>query len=87
MPRALTVTAATVSEADLSEYLARLAQEAGRFQRRGGHLWLFRHHNGDGRFLEFREAPDPELLGAADDDWWLEQPLTADPLLPGDHTE
>lgn len=58
MPRALTVARVTVPPAREAEYLADAAALAAELGRRGQHLWLFRHPDTPGCFLEFREAAD-----------------------------
>jgi len=56
MARALTVARVAVPTAREGEYLATVGQLAAALQKRGQHLWVFRHPELPGEFLEFREA-------------------------------
>jgi len=58
VPRALAVARVTVAPADEAAYRAAAAALAAELERRGQHLWLFRHPTDAGQFLEFREAGD-----------------------------
>lgn len=65
MARALTVARVTVPTGREPEYLAGAGRLAAALQRRGQHLWVFRHPVQPGLFLEFREAADAAAHVAA----------------------
>jgi hypothetical protein len=56
MSRALSVARAQVSRGNEPEYFAVLAELADRLRSRGQSLWLFRHPERQGTFLEFSES-------------------------------
>lgn len=58
MARALAVARVSVPTAREGEYLALVGRLAALLQARGQHLWVFRHPDRPGQFLEFREAAD-----------------------------
>jgi len=58
MARALAVARVSVPAAREAEYLALAGRLAARLRERGQHLWVFRHPERPGQFLEFREAAD-----------------------------
>lgn len=67
--RVLTTVEVAVAAADEAAYLATVQLLAGRLRARGQQLWLFRSHEGDGRFLECTEGKDPathRMTGPAD---------------------
>ena len=66
MLRSLTVTRNSIRPAEELNYLALRLDEARRMQADGDHLWVFRHRDEMGVFLEFRESTRPERL--IDDD-------------------
>lgn len=56
MPRALAVGRVQVPPAREADYLAGAGRLAAALRVRGQHLWVFRHPNEPGAFLEFRES-------------------------------
>ncbi|HEU5217299.1 MAG TPA: hypothetical protein VFU23_01475 [Gemmatimonadales bacterium] len=60
MPRTLTTSRVSVPPGREADYVALLARLAGRLRSRGEHLWLFRHPESPGAFLEFSESPNAE---------------------------
>lgn len=60
MPRALSVSRATVRAGVQAEYVAALGCLAARLRARGDSLWLFRHPTQTETFLEFSESAAPE---------------------------
>jgi hypothetical protein len=58
VPRALAVARVSVPTAREGEYLALAGRLAALLKARGQHLWVFRHPDRPGHFLEFRESAD-----------------------------
>lgn len=58
MTRALAVARVSVPTAGEGEYLALVGRLAALLKARGQHLWVFRHPDRPGVFLEFRESAD-----------------------------
>ena len=56
MPRALAVARVNVPPAQETAYLAAAGALAAALKVRGQHLWVFRHADHPGAFLEFRES-------------------------------
>jgi hypothetical protein len=56
--RALAVARVSVPTAREGEYLALAGRLAALLEARGQHLWVFRHPDRPGHFLEFRESAD-----------------------------
>jgi hypothetical protein len=56
MPRTLTVSRVRVQQGLEQEYLATVRELAGLAERRGWHLWVFRHPEMPGLFLECSES-------------------------------
>ncbi len=56
MPRALAVARVNVPPAQEAAYLAAAGELAAALKARGQHLWVFRHPEHPGAFLEFRES-------------------------------
>lgn len=58
MARALAVARVSVPKAREGEYLRLAGRLAALLRARGQHLWVFRHPDRPGQFLEFRESAD-----------------------------
>ena len=58
MARALAAARVRVPTAREGEYLALAGRLAALLKARGQHLWVFRHPDRPGAFLEFRESAD-----------------------------
>lgn len=58
MARALAVARVSVPTAGEAKYLALAGRLAALLQGRGQHLWVFRHPDRPGQFLEFLESAD-----------------------------
>ena len=56
MPRALAIARVNVPPVQEAAYLAAAGQLAAALKVRGQHLWVFRHTDHPGAFLEFRES-------------------------------
>lgn len=57
MARVLTVSRVTVAGGREAEYLETVRRLAALAGQRGQHLWIFRHPDRPGQFLEFSESP------------------------------
>jgi hypothetical protein len=81
MARALTVSRVTVRAGLESEYLSAVRELAGLAERRGWHLWVFRHPEVPGLFLECSESRTAEahrsVAGRPDDERQLEARIRA----------
>jgi hypothetical protein len=60
MARTLTVSRVRVRAGAEAEYLVLVRELARLAEARGWHLWVFRHPNQPGAFLEFRESRSRE---------------------------
>jgi hypothetical protein len=60
MPRTLTVSRVRVRAGAEAEYLASVRELARLAEARGWHLWVFRHPEQPGAFLEFSESRSRE---------------------------
>jgi hypothetical protein len=66
VPRAIAVARVEVLPAEVAAYIAAASQLAAALRVRGQHLWVFRHPDRPGAFLEFREsATDVEHVVSA----------------------
>ncbi len=81
MPRTLTVSRVRVREGRESEYLSAVRELAGLAERRGWHLWVFRHPAVPGLFLECSESRTAEthrsVAGRPEDERQLEARIRA----------
>jgi len=78
MARSLRFRRAKVAPDRLAAYLAAVGRAAGRRERAGQHLWLFRHAEHSDIFVEFREGPDAAALAPnaaeAELEWFADYP-------------
>ena len=81
MSRALTVSRVRVRTADQATYLAAVRELAALAERRGWHLWIFRHPTDRELFLECSESRSPEshrsVSGRSADEQAVEEKIRA----------
>ncbi len=65
MPRALTIKRTVVPQSERRKYFERLRLRRDHYKRAGCNFWVFEEAGLPGAFVEFTEAPDAAVLGAA----------------------